>query len=251
MGRSDTMAAPTSIGASTPVSYPTIAVTTTFPRPLRHGLTWTDSVIGQDLRPTALASLIEDAFGGAPCFIWGAGASVPLVAPRLSASAITEFVRRHRTYVPYDDIFAKHRVSVLAAILEADVHPGMTDREVRWVFDQRAALLGLEESVYADLRHLCDGGLIALVSQWLSPEPTDLAHGPKRAGYDLLRFVPRDSTVITTNQDRLARQLAPHLNVIPLNGEVPSAFVDHRIRTRAIELLASSHHAALPDRFYI
>jgi hypothetical protein len=170
----------------------------------------------------------------------------------LSASAISTFVLRYRsTFVPDSEVLSPRRVSCLAAILDADVRPARTDEETRWILDRRARDLGLDPAIYKDLLHLPDGGVSTLASQWLSAEPSATLPGPRRAGYDVLQFVPDGSTLITTNQDRLASTLAPHLNVTALNGEVSHVFVDARTRSWAIDTFANSTCWVLPEPFVI
>ncbi len=230
-------------------------VSGSFPYPLRFGLSWTRSrqqplgsvVAALDPRANALASLLQDAFAGFPTFIWGAGASVPLVATRLSGQSITAFVKRQHLYV--EEPLVRGRLPILAAILGARLEPRWTEEEIRSALESRATELRLDPVVYKDLLHLLDGALQALLYEWLSPDPGALKPGPHRSGYDILGHVPPGSVVITTNQERLVRRLAPHLHVVALNGEVPRAFVDPDLRAEALTLLATTTHVQLPAGF--
>src|SRR5687768_4541821 len=205
-------------------------------------------IAARDSRAEALAALIDDAFDGWPAFIWGAGASVPLVPTRLGTEAIIEFVRRCGEGVPDGEVFARHRLPLLAAVLDADLGAAR-GVHARRVLARRAAALRLDPADYQSLLHLSDAALGTLLSLWLTPEPDGLGPGPQRAGYDLLRHVPRGAPLITTNQDRLAPTLAPHLDVMVLNGQVKRGFLDPARRARALELYASSHRPVLPRRF--
>jgi hypothetical protein len=226
------------------------------PNPLRS-LTWTNVPHGKvrgmiaapDPRAVALSALIEDLFDRRPALIWGAGASEPLVPTRLDGDPIAEFATRRLAHVSDDRALAPNRLPLLAGILGTPLAPGLTAAQSEWLLEQRAGVLGLDPETYHALVHLTDGGLGTLVSLWLTPEPHHLAPGPRRAGYDLLRFVPRGATLITTNQDGLAPALAGHLDVWALNGQVSRVFLDPQGRPRATARYASSHHRVLPDPF--
>lgn len=212
-------------------------------RPTRIG----SVVAAIDHRAENLVALLLDAFDRTPALLWGAGASVPLVTTTLSAEAITDFVGRHRTYV--EQTLVPRRISVLGPILGANLLPHMSDGEIQHVLEARATHLRLAPDVYKNLIHLEDGALQALLFGWLSPPTGAVLPGPHRAGYDVLMHVPASSLVITTNQDRLLRRLAPHLDVRALNGEMPCVFTDPRARDTALAKLSMSDQWVMPPGF--
>jgi len=206
-------------------------------------------IAAPDPRAEALASLIADVFDRWPALIWGAGASEPLVPTRLTGAPIAAFASRRLAHVADEGALAPHRLPLLAGILDVPLAPRLTSAQAEWLLVAKASALHLDPAVYHALVHLTDGGLGTLVSLWLTPEPHHLTPGPRRAGYDVLRFVPRGATLITTNQDGLAPALASHLDVWALNGQVSRVFLHPRGRPQATERYASSHHWVLPDPF--
>lgn len=190
-----------------------------------------------DPRPAALRLLLQTAFARGIVYIWGAGASASLVPLAVTPARLAGAVRRCRGAGWMLREPGEHEFRIMASLLGAPGPAGLLPHQWRDHLTRAASEFGLSKETFDDFLHLSPGGVSAVFGLLFSADPEVLRDENRRVGYDILRFVPAGTLVITANHDRLLRELAPHLEVAALHGEVDSLFVDPATRDKAVAWL--------------